>query len=208
MTFAKPPTEIHCHMLPGVDDGARDLDESLEMASVAAADGTRAIVVTPHVRSDFVTDVWLVRDAFRELRLAIAGMGIAVELHCGGELGHDLVDRLEQAELEAIALGPPGHRWLLVEAPFDGLDEEFTAATDELRERGFGIVIAHPERAAGLLEDSWPSLRRGACRSTTGRSPAPTAQPRRRRRSPCSTAGSWPRSPRTRIPAGAVQRSA
>ena len=96
MTFAKPPTEIHCHMLPGVDDGARDLDESIEMASVAAADGTRAIVVTPHVRSVFITDVWLVRDAFRELRLAIAGMGIAVELHCGGELGHDLVGRLEQ----------------------------------------------------------------------------------------------------------------
>ena len=112
------------------------------------------------MRSNFATDVWLVRDAFRELRLAIPGMGIVVELHCGGELGPDLVGRLEQAELEAIALGPPGHRWLLVEAPFDGLDEEFTAATDELRERGFGIVIAHPERAVGLLEDSWPALRR------------------------------------------------
>ena len=159
MTLRRPLTEIHCHLLPGVDDGARDIDDSLELASVAAADGTRTIVVTPHVRSDFVTDVWLVRERFAELRLAVAGMGIAVELHCGGELGHDLVGTLDQSELEVIAIGPPDLRWLLVEAPFEGLDEEFSAATDELRERGFGVVIAHPERAAGLLEEGWPLLR-------------------------------------------------
>ena len=58
-----------------------------------------------------------------------------------------------------IAIGPPGRRWLLVDAPFEGLHEDFSAATDELRERGFGIVIAHPERAAGLLEEGWPLLR-------------------------------------------------
>ena len=159
MKLPKPLTEIHCHLLPGVDDGARDIDDSLEMASVAAADGTRTIVVTPHVRSDFVTDVLLVWERFVELRLALAGMGIEVELHCGGELGHDLVGRLDQSELEVIAIGPPDHRWLLVEAPFEGLDEDFTAATDELRQRGFGVVIAHPERAAGLLEDGWRLLR-------------------------------------------------
>jgi hypothetical protein len=104
MNSTKPPTEIHCHLLPGVDDGARDLDESLEMAAVAAADGTRAIVVTPHVRSDFVTDVWHVRDGFCELRKAVVASGLAVDLHCGGELGHDLVGRLTQAELEVIAV--------------------------------------------------------------------------------------------------------
>jgi protein-tyrosine phosphatase len=160
MNSTKPRTEIHCHLLPGVDDGARDLDESLEMAAVAAADGTRAIVVTPHVRSDFITDVWLVSDVFRELSETVAASDLAVDLHCGGELGHDLVGRLTQTELEVIAVGPPGGRWLLVEAPFEGLGYEFSAATAELRERGFGIVIAHPERAAGLLEDGALELAR------------------------------------------------
>jgi protein-tyrosine phosphatase len=144
-------TELHCHLLPGVDDGARDLDDSLAMAEVAEADGTATIVVTPHVRSDFVTDTVLVAEAFAELAARVARAGIGIELHRGGELGHELVGRLTQLELETIAVGPPGRRWLLVEAPFEGLDEEFGLATAELRARGFGVVIAHPERAAGLL---------------------------------------------------------
>ncbi|MEJ7657550.1 MAG: CpsB/CapC family capsule biosynthesis tyrosine phosphatase [Thermoleophilaceae bacterium] len=160
MVSPAPRTEIHCHLLPGVDDGARDLGDSLAMAAVAAADGTATIVVTPHVRADFVADVSIVTQVFAELSEAVARAGIEVELHRGGELGHDLVGRLSQSELEAIAVGPPGRRWLLVEAPFEGLDHAFGAATDELRARGFGIVIAHPERASGLLEGEAGGLRR------------------------------------------------
>jgi protein-tyrosine phosphatase len=58
-----------------------------------------------------------------------------------------MVDRLSQRELDAIAQGPPGRRWLLLEAPFRGLDERYSGAADELRERGFAVVVAHPERA-------------------------------------------------------------
>lgn len=160
MNSPAPRTEIHCHLLPGVDDGARDIDDSLDMAAIAAADGTRAIVVTPHVRSDFVTDTSIVRDLFAELSETVARAGIEVQLHRGGELGHDLVGRLGQTELETIAVGPRSRRWLLVEAPFEGLDDAFAAACDELRARGFGVVIAHPERAAGLLDPDAQALDR------------------------------------------------
>ncbi len=160
MDLTTDRTEIHCHLLPGVDDGARDLGDSLAMAAVAAADGTGTIVATPHVRSDFVADPAIVREVFSELSEAVLRAGIPVNLCRGGELGHDLVGRLGQADLETIAVGPPGGRWLLVEAPFEGLDEAFEAATDELRDRGFGVVIAHPERAAGVLEGADPPLYR------------------------------------------------
>ncbi len=149
---ASARTEIHCHLLPGIDDGARDLDDSVDMAAVAAADGTATILATPHVRSDFVTDVSILPELVAELRANLALAGVKVEVHCSGELGHELVGRLGQVELETIASGPSGRRWLLVEAPFDGLGEEFTAATGELRARGFGVVIAHPERSPGVLE--------------------------------------------------------
>jgi protein-tyrosine phosphatase len=63
-----------------------------------------------------------------------------------------MVARLAQHELESIAHGPRGARWVLLEAPFDGLDECFTEATGELRHRGFTALIAHPERSSPTPE--------------------------------------------------------
>jgi protein-tyrosine phosphatase len=141
--------DIHFHILPGVDDGPSSMDESVALAAAAVADGTRTVVATPHVRSGFLTDVSDLPDRVRELRERLAREGIGLAVRRGAELGHDMVGRLSQAELDSVAHGPPGGRWLLVETPFLALGDEFTAATDELRDRGFAVVIAHPERARG-----------------------------------------------------------
>jgi protein-tyrosine phosphatase len=69
-----------------------------------------------------------------------------------------MVGSLGRPELEAIAVGPAGARWLLLEAPFDGL-APLPEAAAELRARGFGIVIAHPERAADVLAGGCRILR-------------------------------------------------
>ena len=71
-----------------------------------------------------------------------------------------MVGRLSQVELDLIAQGPAAGRWLLVEAPWQPIGEDFHAATDELRERGFGVVIAHPERSADAALDGSAGLRR------------------------------------------------
>jgi protein-tyrosine phosphatase len=144
--------DIHFHLLPGVDDGPATMADTLALAETAARDGTTTIVATPHVRSDYVTDVAELRDRVRAVKEALAGARIPVSVVQGGELGHDMVGRLRQRELEAIAQGPPGRRWLLLETPFEGLTRDFSGAADELRDRGFGIVLAHPERSAGLLD--------------------------------------------------------
>jgi protein-tyrosine phosphatase len=155
-----PRTEIHFHILPGIDDGPPALEDSLELAARARADGTATIVATPHVRRDFHTRVDDLPERVRELQSHIDAEGIPISLRVGAELGHDMVGRLGQHELDSIAHGPPGARWLLVESPFGGLDDEFAAATGELRDRGFATVIAHPERAAGVLDDGALALRR------------------------------------------------
>src|SRR3954454_107372 len=59
---------------------------------------------------------------------------------------------LSDADLEVIAHGPPGARWLLYEVPFHGADEEFVAGARELRARGFGLLLAHPERSRGIVD--------------------------------------------------------
>jgi protein-tyrosine phosphatase len=156
----RPRTEIHFHLLPGIDDGPPTTEDSLYLADRARRDGTGTIIATPHVRTDFHTRVDDLPLRVRELQAHIDRAGIPVAVRVGAELGHDMVGRLDQRELESIAHGPRGSRWLLVESPFDGLDDEFAAATEELRDRGFATVLAHPERAAGVLEGGALGLRR------------------------------------------------
>ena len=129
-------TEIHFHLLPGVDDGPASLDESVELARAAVADGTRTIVATPHVHPQHITDVSLIAEAVEELQDGLARERVPIDVRAGGELSQSMVGRFGQTELEAIAQGPPGRRWLLLEPPFAGMDETYTVAADLLRERG------------------------------------------------------------------------
>ena len=71
-----------------------------------------------------------------------------VELRVGAELAHDDVPALGDRQLDAIAHGPAGRRWLLIEAPLFGDAAGFLDATAELRARGFGTLIGHPSAAA------------------------------------------------------------
>lgn len=160
--------ELHFHALPGVDDGPATLDESVDLLCAAAAEGTGTVVATPHVRGDFLTDVSDLGERVRELQFAATVAGLPVTLHPGAELGHDMVGRLTQRELESVAQGPPHARWLLVEAPFEAIHDGFHAATDELRDRGFGVVIAHPERSADAILFDAEGLRRELERGAVG----------------------------------------
>jgi protein-tyrosine phosphatase len=154
--------ELHFHILPGVDDGPATMDESLELARLAVADGTGTVVATPHVRLVDVAEIpgWV--DAVQR---RLDEERIPLELRCGGELAHDDVAGLSDRDLDSIAHGPDGARWVLLEAPLPGTGataEEFIAGADELRARGFGVLVGHPERADVLFEegDDAPALRR------------------------------------------------
>jgi protein-tyrosine phosphatase len=151
---------LHFHLLPGVDDGPADVADSIELARETVAQGTDTVIATPHVRSDFVTDVEGLRERVRELRRKLAEARVPLAVGRGGELGADMVGRLGQHELEAIAQGPAGARWLLLEAPWESYGERFHEAAAELRSRGFGVVIAHPERSADAELDGAAGLRR------------------------------------------------
>jgi protein-tyrosine phosphatase len=157
-----PRVDIHFHLLPGLDDGPATMEESVELAAAAERDWTSTVVATPHVRLDQVTDVSQLPDRVAELEDRLEREGVQLSVCCGAELGHEMVGRLGQHELDTIAVGPPGARWLLLEAPFEGFDDDVHAAADELRQRGFGVVIAHPERAAGAVEAIQRELRAGS----------------------------------------------
>jgi protein-tyrosine phosphatase len=159
--------EIHFHLLPGIDDGPSSIEGSIELAAAAAAEGTGTIVTTPHVHPEFVTDVSVLAERVREVVTALAAHRIRIRVLCGGELDPRMVPRLDQWELDTIAHGPEHRRWLLLEAPLSGLDDGYTAAAEELRERGFAVVMAHPERALGASDDGgWGALEREVAAGT------------------------------------------
>ncbi len=151
-------------MLPGLDDGAATMEETLRHARRLQAEGVRDVACTPHIKRRHHPNVVLAELADRreEAQRAIDAEGLGVRLHPGGELAHQDALELPRQQLRLISQGPPGSRWLLLECPFRGLDDEFVAAADRLARLGFGLLLAHPERAAGGHEHLQPLLEAGA----------------------------------------------
>jgi protein-tyrosine phosphatase len=144
--------ELHFHLLPDLDDGPLDLDEAVDLARLAVADGTSVVTVTPHVRDLLSAGIFgEVPARVREVQDALDAAGVALEVRTGAELAHDDLPALSDRQLDAIAQGPPGRRWVLIEAPLLGDAAGFLDATAELRARGYGTLIGHPERCAELM---------------------------------------------------------
>ena len=140
--------DLHCHVLPGVDDGALDLADSLAMARQGAGDGIEAICATPHIRHDHDVRIAELPERLAALRDALRTARVAVEVLPGGEVAETIVDGLTPDELWAVTLGGGG-RWILLEPRPGPLSTTLIAAIDRLADRGFSAVVAHPERHLG-----------------------------------------------------------
>ena len=139
--------DLHCHLLPGIDDGARDLADAVQMANQAAVDGIAAICATPHIRADHAVRIDELPARRAELRAAVLSAGCPTRVLPGGEVAAAMVDALDDHELASVTLGGSGV-WILLEPDPGPLDERLDAAVDALRVRGFRALVAHPERHA------------------------------------------------------------
>jgi protein-tyrosine phosphatase len=144
-----PYVDIHCHILPGVDDGVADLREAVALATYAEAGGTHTIVATPHIRDDVVLDISSIALRVAEVNDELAANGLAVRIVPGGEAAPERVGALSEAELRAISLGGNGVH-ILLEAPYRKKADLFASVARALLARGYIPVVAHPERSPGL----------------------------------------------------------
>ena len=154
--------DLHCHILPALDDGALDLEDSLAMARVAAADGIETIAATPHIRHDHDVRIPQLPARVEELNEAIGGDAIPLQVVTGGEVAETALEGLSQEELRAVSLA--GRGWILLEPRPGPLGDSLLDAVDHLGDRGFHALIAHPERhpANDLSERIAQLIERGA----------------------------------------------
>ena len=89
--------DLHCHILPGLDDGARDLDDALGMARQALADGITAVCATPHIRHDHDVRITELRDRVGDMNAALSAAGIGLTILTGGEVASTALDGLTRA---------------------------------------------------------------------------------------------------------------
>ena len=145
--------DLHSHVLPGIDDGAADVSDALELAAAAASGGVRVLAATPHVRADHPGVIpGELAGRCRELNAQLAEAGVALEICQGGELDLDWATAASDDELRLVSYRGAG-RDLLVETPYGSLPDDFEERVLSLAGRGFRVLLAHPERSEALRAD-------------------------------------------------------
>lgn len=139
--------DLHSHILPGVDDGAATIEESVAIAEAAVADGIEVLAATPHVRSDYPTAAETMERLVAQLATELAVREVPLRIVTGGEIALDRIDDLGLDELRRFALGANGD-YLLLEFPYAGWPLGLAERVFALAARGLRPVIAHPERNA------------------------------------------------------------
>jgi protein-tyrosine phosphatase len=140
--------DIHCHILPGVDDGSRSMEESLAMLHAAQTCGISRIVATPHCRGHH-WDPHAICQAFQQLEPEARQMGMTLEL--GAEIYWEKLAELGFERARDLRLG--ASQLVLLEFGYQALPAQWQRVVYELQRQGLQVVVAHPERYAPVQND-------------------------------------------------------
>jgi protein-tyrosine phosphatase len=165
--------DLHSHLLPGIDDGAPDLDASVAMGRVAVAGGVEAIVATPHVSRTYPNDPSTFAERVADVQTALDEAGVALRVHKGAEISHAMLHDLNDGDLRACTLGDGD--FILLEPPLGGPAPFIDRMADDLQLKGFKVLIAHPERISAFhqkIEIVEQLVSNGCCTSVTASSVA------------------------------------
>jgi protein-tyrosine phosphatase len=151
--------DIHCHILPGLDDGSPDMDTSIAMARLAAAAGISTVIGTPHwIEDEHETNPDVIRQTARALQDELHGEAIPLTVLPGNEafICPDLPDRVRKGDV--LTLADKGTH-LLLELPYEDLPTYVDDVIFKLQLQGLIPVLAHVERYACIRSD-WHVLER------------------------------------------------
>lgn len=143
--------DLHCHLLPGIDDGAPDEATSLAMARIAVADGIRTTACTPHIYPGlYENDAAGIRSRVAALQRRLFEEGIPLGLTLGADahLTPELLGRLKAGTAPSLA----GGRYFLLEPPHTVAPPRFSEAMFDFVGAGYTPVLTHPERLTWIRQ--------------------------------------------------------
>jgi protein-tyrosine phosphatase len=141
--------DLHCHMLPGLDDGATDLETAIEMARIAVADGISVTACTPHILPGvYQNTAEQIKAAIADLAAEFAGAGIPLRLVIGADIHvvTDLLSGLKSGRLPTLN----GSRYFLLEPPHHVMPPRFEELVFSIHMAGYVPIITHPERLSWI----------------------------------------------------------
>ena len=141
--------DLHSHILPGIDDGAADIEMSVEMARLAVADGTSVLACTPHFMPGiYDNSIAILNQAISTLRLRLNNEGIPLRLISGGDVhaSPDLSEKLLNKSVPTLA----GTKYFLFEPPHHVLPPNLDKLCRDLIRAGFIPILTHPERLSWI----------------------------------------------------------
>lgn len=154
-SFVNPiTTELHSHLIPGIDDGVQTMAESIDVLRHLASLGYKKVITTPHIMGDFYKNSpENILPKLEELRSELRSNHIAIELHAAAEY---MVDDAFQEKIDAGKLLTFGQNHVLIEMPFNAPSPNLKEILFALQVNGYKPVLAHPERY--LYYASRPSM--------------------------------------------------
>jgi protein-tyrosine phosphatase len=150
--------DLHCHLLPGIDDGSKSLAMSLDMARLACADGITTVACTPHILPTVYDNKGPeIKAAVTSLQQALTSAGIPLRLLSGADVHMvpDLLSGLNEGRI--LTLG--GSRYLLLEPPHQVMPPQLDDCIFRLQSAGYVAILTHPERLS-WIEPQYASIRR------------------------------------------------
>lgn len=162
--------DIHCHILPGLDDGSPGLEESIQMARQAIEEGVTDLIATPHTHNGiYINDSQEVLKSVHLLQEELIRLAIPLRIYPGAEVHiHDeLVKHLKQNKLPTLG---DSQKYVLIEFPYGSIPLFADKVLSQLLAEGYVPVIAHPERHIFFSENldllrNW--IRKGALTQVT-----------------------------------------
>jgi protein-tyrosine phosphatase len=144
--------DIHHHLLWGLDDGSKSVENSVAMAQIAAADGITHIVCTPHANEQYAYEPQVIAEKITTLQRALDEAGVAIKLGRGCDF-HMSYDNIQEAKADPTRFSINGLGYLLIELPDYGISQALTETLYQLRLAGLTPILTHPERNATLQTD-------------------------------------------------------